>query len=148
MKNIRTIIIVAVCATLVFCTVAKTVEASNSYVLMVGETRSMKIVDTKKEIVWKSSKKSVATVNSKGMVTAKKIGVTLITANVGNREYEYKIRVAKTKKAIIYTISSVPTVTPNPTNESGSVETPSQTPEPTPTPSPILKPIPTTAPVK
>lgn len=49
---------------------------------------------TSKKVTWTSSKKSVAVVNSKGIVTTKKAGKTIITGKVGNKKFEYKIAVA------------------------------------------------------
>lgn len=44
------------------------------------------IGDTTQELVWESTDRSVATVNSDGIVTAKGKGVALITATIGDRE--------------------------------------------------------------
>ncbi len=61
--------------------------------LKVGQTYQLKISGTKKKVTWKSSKKSVATVNSKGKVKAKAVGKTNITATVGGKTYKCKITV-------------------------------------------------------
>ena len=65
----------------------KTIEVGNKYTL--------KITGTSKKVKWKSSNKKVATVNSKGKVTAKKAGKTTITAKVGNKKLKCKITVKK-----------------------------------------------------
>lgn len=46
-----------------------------------------------KKIKWTSSKKSVATVNNKGVVVAKKKGVATITAKIGKKKYKCKVTV-------------------------------------------------------
>lgn len=61
--------------------------------LKVGQTYQLKITGTKKTVKWKSSKKSVASVSSKGKVTAKKVGKTNITATVGGKTLKCKITV-------------------------------------------------------
>lgn len=67
------------------------------YTLVKGSTYKLKISGTKKKVKWSSSNKSVATVNSKGKVTAKKKGTATITAKVGNKKYKCKITVKNHK---------------------------------------------------
>lgn len=68
--------------------------------LIKGQTTSLKITGTKKKIKWSSNKKSVATVSSKGKVTAKKKGTAIITAKVGNKKYtcDVSVQVPKISK--------------------------------------------------
>ena len=47
------------------------------------------------KVVWKSSKKKVATVSKKGKVKAKKPGKTTITAKVGKKKYKCKVVVKR-----------------------------------------------------
>lgn len=63
--------------------------------LKVGQTLQLKVTGTKGKVKWKSSKKSVATVSSKGRVKAKKKGSATITAKVGKKKYTCKITVKK-----------------------------------------------------
>lgn len=63
--------------------------------LKVGQTLQLKVTGTKGKVKWKSSKKSVATVSSKGRVKAKKKGSTTITAKVGKKKYTCKVTVKK-----------------------------------------------------
>lgn len=61
--------------------------------MYVGQTTTLKISGTKSKAKWSSSKKSVATVTSKGTVTAKKKGFATITAKIGNKKYTCKVTV-------------------------------------------------------
>ena len=67
--------------------------------LTVGKTYKLKLKNNKKKVKWTSSKKSVATVTSKGKVTAKKAGTATITAKAAKRKYKCKLSV-KAKKII------------------------------------------------
>lgn len=61
--------------------------------LTVGKTAQLKVLGTSKKAKWVSSKKTVATVNSNGKVTAKKAGSTTITAKIGKKSYKCKVTV-------------------------------------------------------
>ena len=61
--------------------------------MYVGQTTTLKISGTKTTAKWSSSNKSIATVNSKGKVTAKKKGNATITAKVGKKKYTCKVTV-------------------------------------------------------
>ena len=63
--------------------------------LKVGQTLQLKVTGTKGKVKWKSSKKSVATVSSKGRVKAKKKGSATITAKIGKKKYTCKVTVKK-----------------------------------------------------
>ena len=67
--------------------------------LNVGQTYTLKIKGTKSKVKWSSSKKSIATVSSKGEVTAKKKGSTTITATVGGKKYTCKVTVKENEFA-------------------------------------------------
>ena len=55
--------------------------------LLVGQTNTLSVMNAgKKKIKWSSSKKSVATVTSKGKVKGKKAGTAKITAKVGKNK--------------------------------------------------------------
>ncbi|KSV58156.1 Ig-like domain-containing protein [Acetivibrio ethanolgignens] len=61
--------------------------------LTVGKSFTLKITGAKKKVTWSTSKKSVATVSSKGKVTAKKAGTATITAKVDGKKYTCKVTV-------------------------------------------------------
>lgn len=64
-----------------------------SVTLDVGETFQLKLEGTKGKIKWYSYLPSVASVDSKGKVTANDFGKTAITAKVGNSEYNCQVEV-------------------------------------------------------
>ena len=132
-------------------TTAIEVEAANvklnkkKLTLYVKKSFTLKVSGTKKKIKWSSSKKSVATVNSKGKVTAKKKGTTTITAKVGSKKYTCKVTV---KKKITASPTPKPTVIPtvaptvNPTTAPTAIPTAVPTTAPaTPTIAPTASPI-------
>ena len=112
MKNFKKIIMVLVLvATIVAPTVlpstnlvavaeAATVKLNKtSLTLDVGKTVQLKVTGTKSAVKWKSSNTAVATVSSKGNVTAKAAGKANITATVSKKTYTCKVKVKEVKKA-------------------------------------------------
>lgn len=78
---------------------AATVKISKKKATLIkGQTLKLKITGTKTKVKWSSSKKSVATVSSKGVVKAKKKGTATITAKVGKKKYKCVITVKNKKK--------------------------------------------------
>ena len=69
--------------------------------LKVGETCQLKVSGTKKTVKWKSSKKSVASVSSKGRVKAKRAGKTNITATVSGKTLKCKITVKEAENPAV-----------------------------------------------
>ena len=65
--------------------------------LKVGGRTTLKLKNYKKKVTWSSSKKSVATVSSKGVVRAKKKGTAKITARAGKKKYVCRVRVTLPK---------------------------------------------------
>lgn len=59
--------------------------------MIVGKKKQLKPKGAKGKIVWKTSKKTIATVSSKGLVTAKKKGVAVITATTKSKKWTYKV---------------------------------------------------------
>lgn len=64
--------------------------------LEVGKSATLKLTGTKAKVTWSSSNKAVATVNTKGKVTAKKAGKATITATVSKKKYTCTVTVKKT----------------------------------------------------
>lgn len=69
--------------------------------LAAGSTYTLKVKKASGKVKWKSSKKSVATVSSKGKVTAKKTGSAKITASVGSKKLTCKVKVKAPAKGTI-----------------------------------------------
>ncbi|HIR27934.1 MAG TPA: Ig domain-containing protein [Candidatus Choladousia intestinigallinarum] len=67
--------------------------SKKSATLQKGKTLTLKLSGTNQKVTWKSSNKNVATVSSKGKVTAKKAGTATITATVLKKKYTCKITV-------------------------------------------------------
>ena len=66
-----------------------------SAALYVGETVTLALKGTKQKTTWSTNKSAVATVNSKGKVTAKKAGTATITAKCHGKKYSCKVTVKK-----------------------------------------------------
>lgn len=81
-----------------------------------GKTFRLKVKGTKGKVTWKSSKKSVATVDQKGKVRAKKSGRATITAKVGSTTLKCKVTVKNATRSSY----RVPTPTPTPAPETYS----------------------------
>lgn len=74
------------------------VKLSNTKVTLdQGEKKTLKVKGTAKKVTWSSSNKSIASVSSKGVVTAKKAGTAKITAKVGSKKYTCKVTVRKVR---------------------------------------------------
>lgn len=74
--------------------VAAKVKISSSSVSMVkGDKKQLKVTGTKSKVKWTSGNKKIATVSSKGVVTAKKKGQTAIYASVNGKKYSCNVTV-------------------------------------------------------
>lgn len=65
--------------------------------------------DYKTKATWKSSNPKVATVSSKGKVTAKKKGTTMVTAKVGKTTYKCKVTVLRPISKKLLKFEEIPT---------------------------------------
>lgn len=65
--------------------------------IAVGNTKTLKMKNTKGKVTWKSSKPSIAKVSGKGVVTAMKKGSATITAKVSKKKYSCKVTVTAAK---------------------------------------------------
>lgn len=63
--------------------------------LLTKKTVVLKVTNAKKRAKWSSSNQRVASVNSKGKVTAKKKGMAKITAQIGKKKLVCKVTVKK-----------------------------------------------------
>ena len=81
--------------------------------LLAGAKKQLKVKNLKKKqkVKWKSSKKKIATVSKKGLVRAKKIGITKIVAKVGKKKLVCHVRVLP-KKIVIRRPKPMPVATP------------------------------------
>ena len=68
-----------------------------SATVTVGFKVTLKVDNTSSKVTWSSSKKDVATVNSKGVVTGKSAGTTTITAKVDGQKLTCKVKVKDNK---------------------------------------------------
>ena len=81
----------------------KTIQLNKkSVTLKVGDKTTLKAknVPKGKKISWKSNKKTVASVTSKGVITAKKQGKAKITATIAKKQYSCSVTVKKKKKSV------------------------------------------------
>jgi hypothetical protein len=102
MKNYRKILCGALAAAMVITAsavpasaAAKPALSKTKLTLTVGQTATLKVKNAAKKetIKWASSKKAYATVSSKGKVTAKKAGKTVISATLKNAKKTLKCNV-------------------------------------------------------
>lgn len=138
MSKLKKLSVVVLAVVMIFTIQAdaakKKVKLSDSKISMyIGDSYTLKLKNAKGKVKWSSSKKSIATVSSKGKVKAKKKGTCKITAKVGKKKYTCKVTVRKEKVKVIKVV-----VTPTPIPTAPPTATPiiPLTPKPTPTPTP------------
>ena len=76
---------------------AKVKLSKKSITIKVGQKKTIKVKGTTKKVTWSSSDKKIATVNSKGKITAKSEGTCNITAKVGSKKLTCKVTVKPSK---------------------------------------------------
>lgn len=113
--------------------------SKSSLTLKVGQSKKLTLKNAKGKIKWSSLKKSVATVDKKGLVKAKKAGTAVIVATYKTKSYMCTVTVKKKKQPQ----PEDPEETDEPEETEEPEETPTPTPEVTPTPTPTVTPTPT-----
>lgn len=82
----------------IHCTSSKKLKVDfGKKTMAVGEKRMIAVYNNPNHIQWKSSDASVAKVDAKGVVTAKKPGKVTITAKIGKKSYKCKFTVGLSK---------------------------------------------------
>ena len=104
MKNKKNLICFVLLISLVFTMAFGSVTVSaapklnrTKVTLLKGEKTTLKVTGTRQKVAWRSSKKSVATVNSKGQVVAKNKGSATIYAKVSKKTYKCVVKVETPK---------------------------------------------------
>lgn len=110
MKRIKQVLLMAVAALVLVLVLPDNAQAAasvklskQSLTIYVGGKTTLDMTGSAKKVKWSSSKKSVATVSQKGVVTAKKSGKTVITVKSGSKKATCKVTVKKqltAKKAV------------------------------------------------
>lgn len=79
---------------------ATSTNLNSTYLTMtVGDTATLQLSTITSGITWKSSNKSIVSVNSKGQVTAKKKGTTTVIATYKGKKYKWTIYVKNSLKS-------------------------------------------------
>lgn len=90
---------------------AKAQQKNDNFARWGKKTAQSEKFKEKQKVKWKSSKKKIATVSKKGLVRAKKIGITKIVAKVGKKKLVCHVRVLP-KKIVIRRPKPMPVATP------------------------------------
>lgn len=69
--------------------------SNSSLTLIKGSSQTLSLTGNTQKVKWSTSNKNIATVNSKGKVTAKKNGTATITATIGKKKFTCKVTVKK-----------------------------------------------------
>ncbi len=112
MKKIYALLITTILCVLLIApaSASAAVLSKEKATMEVDSTLKLRVQGSKESAIWTTSKKSVATVNSSGLVTAKKEGTAIITAAIGEDEYVCTVTVVDSNK-------EAPAPTPAPATE-------------------------------
>ena len=99
MKKIRSALLFFALILCLTCAFSSDTQAAiklnkTSLSLLEGQSATLKVTGTTKKVTWKSNKKTVATVTTKGKVTAKAPGNAVISATVGKTTKKCKVTVS------------------------------------------------------
>ena len=74
---------------------------TKSVTLTTGQKKQLSVKKSWKKVRWKSSKPGIASVSSKGKVTAKKAGKAVITARSGRKKQKFVVTVKKNRIKVV-----------------------------------------------
>ena len=99
MKKMRSVVLFFALVLCLTCASSMDTQAAvklskSSLSLLEGQSATLKLTGTKKKVKWKSDDKTVATVTSKGKVTAKAPGNAVISATAGKTTKKCKVTVS------------------------------------------------------
>lgn len=87
------LIVSVVCMPTAASAAANAKLSATSKMIEVGKSFTLTVSGTKAKVTYSTANKAVATVTAKGVVTAKKVGSTTITAKVGSQKLTCSVRV-------------------------------------------------------
>lgn len=99
-KILSLLLIITLCLTIIPPSAANGAVKINKskLTLDVGDTYTLKLSGSTKTIKWASNDADIAKVSAKGKVTAKSVGIVIITATVKTKEYYCVVNVVNTEE--------------------------------------------------
>lgn len=91
-------------------TVEKPIITRKQVTIYVGNQARLRIVGTTQPVKWKTKNKTIASVDSNGVVTGRKKGTTIVYATVRGISYQCKITVKKKPAPAVVTPAPAPVV--------------------------------------
>lgn len=102
MKKLKKILfilpVLVMCLSITIPVSAAVKISSKNVTLTVGQKKQLEVTGTTKKVKWSSNKKKVATIDQRGVVTAKSAGTAKIAAKVGSKKYTCTVKVKKAAK--------------------------------------------------